>query len=298
MPLPSVYTGIYQEANFVRAQRLVHGIQDSAAPVRKNKPGKAGLTVIILNLDRPDYIVPLLGQLEEEVKSFTAAGLFFEVIVGDTGSTNKEVLQCYRRYSRLSCFRIVHKLKYHFSRNNNLLADQFALGSHLLFMNNDIILSHDGKGLLRFYEEAFKCRHEAVHGAYLHYPDDTLQHAGVYFSRDNDRLYFPYHAGRTEKLPQRLIRKQKKVPAVTGAFLLLSRELFRRTGCFDENYEKECQDIALCLSADRLGASSLLHNIGKIIHIENGTRAANELSLHDRAYFLRRWKSYIEAKGL
>lgn len=294
----STYDGIYQESNFARAQNIERGFAPAQEKSGKAKPAKAGLSVIILNLNRPDYIVPLVSQLITEAEVFRAAGIFFEVIIGDTGSTDKVVINCYKKLAQQAGFRVVPKLRYHFSRNNNKLAHKFAQASHYLFMNNDIILHAGGKGLKRFYEAARENAKPAVHGVYLHYADSTIQHAGVYFSRETDRLYFPYHAGRADKLPHRLISQKKKVPAVTGAFMLLSRELFESCGGFDERYEKECQDIALCLSANRLGAASLLHDIGKTIHIENGTRVANELSLHDRAYFLRCWKSYIEAKCL
>ena len=50
-----------------------------------------GLTAVILNLDRPDLILPLMKQAPLIAGAFEARGLRFEMLVGDTGSTDEEV---------------------------------------------------------------------------------------------------------------------------------------------------------------------------------------------------------------
>ncbi len=287
--------GVYQQSNLQRARKILGNFKKTRLPVRKKQSRMPGLSVIILNLDRPEYIIPLTRQLQAEGKAFAADGIFFEVLIGDTGSRDKSVLAQYKKIQKEKEFRIISGFKYHFSRNNNSIAEKEAKAATLLFLNNDIILDKAHKTLRAMYAEFEKSGGHDIFGPYLHYPDQTIQHAGVYFSRKTENLYFPYHAARGDKVPARMLKNGKVVPAVTGAFLMIAAELFASAGRFDEEFQRECQDISLCLSAHRLGARSVVCNSGKIIHVENGTREANDSSLKDRAYFLRKWSSYIEA---
>ena len=74
--------------------------------------------------------------------------------------------------------------------------------------------------------------------------------------------------------------------------------LFEAVGGMDEAYQAECQDVALCLSLDRIGFYSLIVFTGNVIHIENGTRDKGEECWKDRRRFLRKWGSYIESRFL
>jgi hypothetical protein len=58
---------------------------------------KSGLSIIILNLDRPDLIVPQLELLVREKARFAERGLTLEILVGDTGSKDRKVLAAYDR---------------------------------------------------------------------------------------------------------------------------------------------------------------------------------------------------------
>ena len=76
-----------------------------------------GLSVIILNLDKPEYIIPLVHQLLDQAKVFFDNSHQFEIIIGDTGTTDLEVLKLYH----LESIKVVKGLHYHFSKNNNQL---------------------------------------------------------------------------------------------------------------------------------------------------------------------------------
>jgi hypothetical protein len=47
-----------------------------------------------------------------------------------------------------------------------------------------------------------------------------------------------------------------------------------------------------------MGRECKLYNGGPIVHLENATRPKGEVHERDRARFLRRWGSYIEAAYL
>ncbi len=87
------------------------------SPSGEESVRQRGLSVVILNLDHPDLIVPLVRQLREQREAFRRAGLAFEIVVGDTGSTDPDVLAAYARWR--DDVVVMRGLSYHFSKCNN-----------------------------------------------------------------------------------------------------------------------------------------------------------------------------------
>ena len=230
------------------------------------------LSVLILSRDKPEYILPLLAAL---------APLPVEVIVGDTGSTDPRVAEGYRAHAGRA--RVIDGLAYHFSKNNNQLA-RAATRPLLLFLNNDIQFS-DAAGSLSAMAAALA--DAAIIGPRLAYPDGSLQHGGIDLIRTGDRAGTPHHPGHGGRMGAWPAGARLALPAVTGAALLIRAADFRRLGGFDEAYARECQDVALCLMARRLGLTVEVVEAGAITHIENGTRPRGEAELADRARLLR-----------
>ena len=77
-----------------------------------DKPNK-GVTVIILNLNAAEFIIPLLKQLKAQQQFFEEKNLYLEILIGDTGSTNKNVLSFYEKNH---FFTVIPDLQYHFSK--------------------------------------------------------------------------------------------------------------------------------------------------------------------------------------
>lgn len=253
-------------------------------------PEQAGLSVLLLNRDAPDFLEGLLPQLARAGAAFTADQLLFEVLVGDTGSRDPRTLACYAANAG-PFLRVVDVGPYHFSANNNTLALRHARGTVLLCLNNDIELTRPD--LLRHMFDAQAVQAASAHGCQLLYPDGTVQHGGVGFLR-HDQGVFAYHL-RHRQVPQWLVEPQP-VPALTGALLMLRRQAFLDVGGFDTAYTDECQDIDLCLKLQRLGYRLLLHASQPVLHHENGTRVKGEENWMDRSLFNNRWSRFLEIR--
>jgi len=267
------------------------------APIFADLPAReldAGVSVVILNLNKPELIVPLLDRLDRERQAFTQRGLRLQVLVGDTGSTDAAVLA---RYDAGGPDTVVRRgLKYHFSRCNNNVA-RFAECSTLLFLNNDVIFPDDRTPVLDMFTTLHAQSTRGIAGCCLYYEDGRVQHIGVDFSRHPSIRGLCYHPKVRSRIDPEGLRDSWVVPAVTGACLMIRHELFMQTG-MDEDYAAECQDIALCLDVDRLGYEIHIVNAGRCLHLENATRPKGEEHWPDRQHFLRRWGSYIEARYL
>jgi GT2 family glycosyltransferase len=183
-------------------------------------------------------------------------------------------------------------LDYHFSKNNNYLT-KYTKTSHILFLNNDVLISKNPGALWECFSTHLKAEKEVISSVNLLFPDLSIQHTGVEFLKKGSQHNIPFHPHSHEYLKFEK-GAVKYVPAVTGAFLMTSKSLFEKIGGFDEDYEKECQDIAFCLTARKIDVLSRVIEAGNLIHIENGTRPKNDYSNLDRKRFLRKFSSFIE----
>ncbi|WCL51276.1 glycosyltransferase [Leptospira sp. GIMC2001] len=252
-----------------------------------------GLSIVILNLDKPNFIIPLLECLDRQNAIFNDKHISFEVIIGDTGSSNTQVLEYYDKLKEN--FIVVRNLKYHFSKNNNYLAYNYAKYDTILFLNNDTLLEKSDS-LFNIYNSLNIDKKLGIAGPVLLFENKRIQHAGIDFYYD-ERMdgFFPYHKNGNEKIES--IKHYKELTpfaAVTGAFLMIKWSLFEKVQGFDEFYNKEGQDIDLCMKIKRLGYKIILTNFGTIYHFENGTRVKGEEDSSDRKRLVRKWNNFIK----
>lgn len=254
-----------------------------------------GLSIVILNLNKPELIVPLVSRLKEIKAQYEAyvPGSLLQILIGDTGSSHPKVLKLYADEG----IEVIKGLKYHFSKNNNDVAFGFAKCSKILFLNNDVIFA-DGFDLIARMMRALDGTNIGLVGALLYFEDKTIQHAGVDFFRDVHIRGLCYHPAARSALTPDAYPSEFEMPAVTGACLMISADDFLRVNGFCQEYEAECQDVDLCLMLKRLGKTSLVVNGGYSLHLENATRPKGEENWSDRRLFLRRWSSFIDAKIL
>jgi|GEM_PF-1358813 len=242
-----------------------------------------GVSVLILNRDKPDLI-------RRAVECLTRAGTVgnYEIIIGDTGSTDPRTRDYYEQIK--DQVRVVFLGSYHFSKNNNELA-RLAQKRVLLFLNNDVFVGD------KFFANLLKYLifpKVGIVGCRLLFENGNLQHGGIEFVSEGFYKYLGYHPHRNEDGNSSEIRDAKWVPAVTGACLLIEKELFFRAGGFDEAYQAECQDVDLCLKVFRLGYQTLYAGDVEAMHLENATRVKGEENWDDRNKFINRWESHIQ----
>lgn len=248
-----------------------------------NSPTPA-LSVLILNLNKPELIAPLVEALKREEIVLKQAGWALEVLIGDTGSSDPATLKIYSELP--DYFKIVFDLKYHFSKNNNELARR-ARFENLVFLNNDVIWADSEHPLLKLTHH-LSLYPQNVYGPVMFFENAAVQHAGVALTLSEDRLV-SYHPLSGIRIAVDQFKEQSPFVALTGAFLCLSKSLFGSLKGFDELYESECQDVDLCLKAVQAGHECVLLNLGSVHHLENSTRPKGEEHEGDRILFSKRW---------
>jgi GT2 family glycosyltransferase len=273
--------------NFERSREVIDYVQK----LNRKEQLSDGLSIIILNLNKPELIIPLLDCLVQTATILKQRGFELQIIVGDTGSTDESVLQHYEKLKEQ--ITVKHDMKYHFSACNNELFNQFATKKVTLFLNNDIIFDDAVASIEFIYNQIFENSSVGIAGSYLFYPELTVQHIGVEFFKTGEANCLCFHPEHRKKIKIPQFGLTARVPAGTGASLMIRSELFIDIDGFDELFQEECQDVALCLSARRLGYEIIIAYAGTIQHLENATRPKDNENWYDRRRFIRKWRLFI-----
>lgn len=237
------------------------------------------VSVVIPSKDNVSVLKQCLETLCRTVKE-----VVYEIIVVDNGSSaqsreavsreidrlNREAV--YREHLQRAVY-LYKPMEFNFSRMCNLGAEE-AKGSLLLFLNDDIEAVEAG-WLEAMVEKALQPWAGAV-GYKLLYPDsERIQHAGV----TNIAL------GPTHKLQclkdsvchyDGRNRGVWNMIGVTGACLLLRREVFEEAGGFCEKLKVAFNDVDLCFTLYELGYQNIVINSSFLLHHESLSRGVDE----------------------
>lgn len=240
----------------------------SDAEIPKEKERQELVSIVIPSKDNPAVLSNCIHSLLEQTEYQN-----FEIIVIDNGSNDKnrkKILQMQHQLKEEYSFRYLYMpMAFNFSAMCNIGARE-AKGKYLLFLNDDMeIVREDWLSVM--VVKAAKSYVGAV-GAKLLYPDsDKIQHLGItnihlgpahklQFSSDKKEYY------------HKINRCAVNVSAVTGACLLLRREVFDEIGGFEEKLQVAFNDVELCFHLQRAGYHNVCCNQTFLYHHESLSR--------------------------
>ncbi|MCA8271941.1 glycosyltransferase family 2 protein [Burkholderia sp. AU30280] len=217
-----------------------------------------------------------------------------EIVVVDNQSSDRETVDFLKSLSQRGNVTILrYDFPFNYSSINNF-AEKHASGDVLCFLNDDVeAIERDW--LREMVSHALRPDIGAV-GAKLLYADGFVQHAGVVmgiggFASHAHRLYpstHPGYAGRAALV--------QNFSAVTGACMVMRREVFRAVGGFDEeNLPVAFNDVDLCLRVREAGYRIVWTPYAVLHHFESYSRGDDQMSAEKRARFNRE-KSFMLAR--
>ncbi len=176
-----------------------------------------------------------------------------------------------------------------FAFSNNRAA-QLASGEFLVFLNNDLILTHNWL--------------EPMHLAFEKFPDlgcvgniqigtrtQLIDHAGIFFELNGCSL----HARKNRKsIPKGDYRFWN---AVTAACMIVQRDLFLDLNGFDTAYRNGCEDVDICIRIRNNDKRIAVANRSCIFHhvsVSPGRHNFNDANLK---LFLSRWHKQTSVWG-
>ena len=217
----------------------------------------------------------------------------YEIIVAENNSTDDDVFAYYDIIKEKHGVKIVTWDKpFNYAAINNKAAKE-SNGQYLVFLNNDIeIITPNWIERMVMFAQV---KENGIVGAKLYYPDGSIQHGGVIigiggvaghshkaFSHD-DCGYFC-----------RLAAVQD-LSAVTGAMMLIRRDVFEEMHGFDETYPIAFNDIDFCLRVREAGYYVIFNPNVEAYHYESKSRGVeNTLDKKKRFQiegdrFIKRW---------
>lgn len=226
------------------------------------------VSIIIPSKDNPE----ILKQVTSSINNLTT-GVTYEIIVIDNGSNdeNKIKIKCILEDAKATY--IDAPQEFNFSRicNQGVAA---AKGQYLLFLNDDIEV-RDSKWLSKMMAYAIKPHVGAV-GAKLYYPESkVIQHCGITNLRLGPVHKLQYKED-THVYYDHMNDVDRDVLGVTGACLLIRRDVFDEVGGFDEDLRVAFNDVDLCYKLYEAGYSNVVVNTTHLWHHESLSRGDDE----------------------
>ena len=110
-------------------------------------------------------------------------------------------------------------------------------------------------------------------GAKLYYPDDTIQHAGIAIGIGNYAGHPHKHVEGGYSGYLNRLHNIQNVSAVTGAMMMVKRELYNEVEGFDEgSFKIACNDVDFCLRLRSQGLLNIFTPYARAYHHESVSR--------------------------
>jgi GT2 family glycosyltransferase len=167
-----------------------------------------------------------------------------------------------------------------------------AVNDTLVFLNNDTEPLPGWLQALAAY--AHEHREAEVVGAKLLYPTGSVQHAGVVIGQDG----YPHnlYAGLPGEHPA--VNRSRRLQAVTGACILVTRRAFERVGGFDPAYVNSLEDVDLCLRIGAEGGEVHYCHEAVLTHLESASRGREDRFEASVARYRERWRERVRRDDL
>jgi GT2 family glycosyltransferase len=256
---PLIFAAISQESISMQRQDV---LERARRPLPS--PARTAVSVVICTRDKGHLTRQLVRRLLSEGDRVD------EIVIVSNGTSNPYALQSLTDLEQSSKVRVLHRPEpFNFSKLSNAGARHAHGRGPILFLNDDITpVSEDW--LQRLVVRLENPDVGSV-GPLLLYPDERVQHAGMY-------LGFMGAAGHTlrgARLPEEdylfTAVAPREVTCLTGAVLLTSRAAFEALNGFDEQLATHLQDVDYCMRLGRVGLMNVFEPASVLIHMESAS---------------------------
>lgn len=245
----------------------LHQLKWDAALLAENP-----VTIVIPSKNRPDLLAKCLDSLAR-----TTPREHVQVIVVDDASDEPAALDYLATLPARTDLRVevlrapANGGVFNYSRLVNLGTAR-ATTPLVLHLNNDVEALTPG--WLEDMVGWMSIRGVGIVGAKLLYPDGTLNHAGISFSREDHLAHVLFEREPAEELGYLFLpHAAHNVAAVTGACLLTRTSLYRELNGFDEaKLQVAYNDVDYCLRAAAAGHRTVISPQAVLRHVGSASR--------------------------
>ena len=258
----------------------------------RSLPSEPLISIVIPTRDQQ----PVLARCLDSIERSTYRN--YEILLVENNSKEDATFNYYTKILDGIRVRLIKWDKpFNYSAINNFAVSR-TRGEVVLLLNNDTeIINPDW--LERMLEHALRPEVGAV-GAKLFFPDDTIQHGGVVLGIGGVAGHAHVHYPRESLGYQNRLMAIQNVSAVTGACLMIRKEVFEEVGGFDEQFAIAFNDVDLCIRLRQLGYWNVWTPHAELYHYEQKTRgrdttpAKKSLLTHEMHAFMSKWWELLQ----
>jgi GT2 family glycosyltransferase len=259
------------------AAEVIPGSGPLALPrIRLRACRRPRVAVVIPTRDHADLVIPCVASLRESTRYPN-----YKIVVIDNQSREPgllEFLAADAAQGRLQVHRHDRPFNHSEMHNEAILALD---AEYVVLLNNDVY-GFSADWLEELVGTAELDDRIAAVGAQLFYPDDTVQHAGVFLGFGGSGIHSHIHRPRNTDGYFGRLNALQEYSALTAALLLLRRSAFRKVGGFDPiHFPTSYNDLDLCLRLRQAGYRCLYNPSVQAYHFESKTRGK---SPHEKEY--------------
>ncbi|GAB4291655.1 MAG: glycosyltransferase [Ignavibacteriaceae bacterium] len=224
------------------------------------------LSIIIVNYNVKEYLQNLVQSIRK-----ASQNLNVEIIIVDNASDDGSVDLIREKLPEIKL--IANEKNLGFGKANNIALKE-AKGRFILLLNPDTIVSEDTfETMIRFFKEHPEA---GLAGCKILNPDGTLQLAcrrsfpgpwtsftkvtGLSTLFPDSKLFARYNLTYLDE------NKTYEVDAISGAFMMLKREVYETVGGFDEDFFMYGEDLDWCYRIQSAGYKVYYVHSTRIIH--------------------------------
>lgn len=219
------------------------------------------VSIIIVNYKQKDLLLKCVESIHGKIKSYP-----FEVII--VNNSQEDDLS---NIANEFIVRILKNENRGYSQANNL-GSKHAKGKYLFFLNPDTIMQND------FLGDAIKVLHDQEIGAMgfrLFNADSTFQVSFGYEisilneikNKKLENLTWGKNCDELTRI-EKIFSEIKNIDWVSGAAILIKKDIFDLVGGFDERYFLYMEDLDICKRISNKGFKIFFYPFSKIIHLK------------------------------
>ena len=231
---------------------------DTAERSAPDADPRPAVSVLIVGYNTKDLLMDCLDGLFKHTH-----GVDFEVLYADC-SDDGSVQAVREKFPAVRVIDNDENLGY--GRGNNFLA-RHARGEYLLLLNPDTLVRDNAVGAL--YDCAREHPEAGAWGGETELPDGNMD-PGCKQTGPGLRFLVSYIFGMSKLVAGGLPNDASEaapVATLTGAFMMVQRDLWDRLGGFDESFFMYCEEMDLCYRIKQAGHDIVMTPKARIVHL-------------------------------
>ncbi|WP_353931816.1 glycosyltransferase family 2 protein [Okeanomitos corallinicola TIOX110] len=261
-----------------------------------NCPSTKSISVILVNYNGADILTDCINSLEK----FTSNDNL-EIIIVDNNSQDNSIDNLENKYADIKLMKLMKNVG--FGAGNNAGA-KIATGEFLCFLNTDTILIENTPQILLNYLQQYQ--DVAVVSPRIIFKDGSYQLSSgklpslivEFFDKIKYGLDSKFHS-----ILSRFYDKQnsltKEVGWVTGACLMIRRDVFDKLGGFDETFFMYFEDKDLCKRVNDAAFKVVYYPQTSLIHLlggssRNAKKSVNHYYRNSQIYYYQKHLGTIQ----